>query len=76
MTLENVRVWAVPKEHENMPGMQHLVDVKANAEAGEVAVSSGLPRWIIPSAVATVLFLTILIFILRHRRAGATPGPS
>lgn len=73
LTLENVRVWAVPKVHENMSGMQHLVDVKANTEPGEVAVISGLPRWIIPAAAIAVVLVVLVMVRLRKKTAVTRP---
>jgi hypothetical protein len=71
LKLENVRVWALSKGQENTQGVNRLVDVMANIEPGEVAISTGLPRWIIGAAVAAVLLLIIVVFVVRRRASRA-----
>ena len=73
LTLDKVRVWMIPKAHENMPEMQHLIDVKANTQPGEVAISSGLPRWVIAAAAIAVVLIILLILKSRKKTAATAP---
>ncbi len=72
-TLDNVRVWMIPKAHESMPEMQHLIDVKAITQPGEIAISGGLPLWAIATAAIAVVLVILLILKSRKKSANTVP---
>ena len=68
LTLEKVRAWSIPKKHDDMPGMHHLIDAMATVEPGELAVTGGTSTLIVVAAIGLLLLLILLAMTVRRRR--------
>ena len=68
LTLEKAKAWVLPKGHDAMPGMKHLIEANVGVTAGEFTVAGGLPIWLI-AAIAGGLLLLLLLIVVARRRA-------
>ena len=81
LTLEKAKAWVLPKGHDAMPGMKHLIEANVSVAAGEFTLAGGTPIWLIAAIAGGLLLLLLVIVVARcraRRPAGAAwvPAPA